>query len=83
MLEQGLGNAGIGKRVTPHILRHCFATHLLDRWTDVRFIQELLGHKDIKTTLIYTHVTTRTLYTIKSPLDDLSLEGRSWQKAKD
>lgn len=74
---------GIQKRVTPYVLRHCFATHLLGNGTDVRFIQELLGHKDIKTTLIYTHVTTKTLDTIKSPLDELSLEGRSWQKAKD
>lgn len=83
IVKRNAVKAGIQKRVTPHVLRHCFATHLLDNGTDVRFIQELLGHKDIKTTLIYTHVTTRTLEAIKSPLDDLSLEGRSWQKAKD
>lgn len=83
IVKRNASKAGIQKRVTPHVLRHCFATHLLDNGTDVRFIQELLGHKDIKTTLIYTHVTTRTLDTIKSPLDDLSLEGHPWKKAKD
>lgn len=83
IVKRNASKAGIQKRVTPHVLRHCFATHLLDNGTDVRFIQELLGHKDIKTTLIYTHVTTRSLEAIKSPLDELSLEGRSWQKAKD
>lgn len=65
--------ANINRRVTPHVLRHCFATHLLDSGTDIRYIQELLGHKDIKTTLIYTHVTTRSMESIKSPLDQLSL----------
>lgn len=72
--------AGITKRVTPHILRHCFATHLLDNGTDVRFIQELLGHKDLKTTMIYTHITTKTLQSIQSPLDKLSLDGNRWKK---
>ena len=61
--------AGITRRVTTHTLRHCFATHLLDRGTDVRFIQELLGHKDIRTTLVYTHVTTNQVTGITSPLD--------------
>ncbi len=83
IVKRNATKAGILKRVTPHVLRHCFATHLLDNGTDVRFIQELLGHKDIKTTLIYTHVTTKTLDAIKSPLDHLSLEGRTWEKAKD
>ncbi len=63
--------AGISRRVSPHTLRHCFATHLLDHGTDVRYIQELLGHKDIKTTLIYTHVTTRKIGQIESPLDKI------------
>jgi integrase/recombinase XerD len=72
--------AGISKKVTPHVLRHCFATHLLDRGTNVRFIQELLGHKDIKTTLIYTHVTTKSLEAIQSPLDQLTLGDDRWKK---
>lgn len=71
IVKQAARKAGIQKRVTPHVLRHCFATHLLDNGTDVRFIQELLGHKDIQTTLIYTHITTQSLQKIQSPLDQL------------
>ena len=63
--------ASINKRVTPHTFRHCYATHLLDGGTDIRYIQELLGHSDIKTTLIYTHVTNHKLAMIESPLDKL------------
>ena len=63
--------AGIKQQVTPHVLRHCFATHLLDSGTNIRLIQELLGHKDIKTTLIYTHVTTEQATAVQSPLDRL------------
>ena len=61
----------IHKKVTPHTLRHCFATHLLDGGTNIRYIQELLGHASIKTTLIYTHVTNHSLSKIQSPLDKL------------
>lgn len=68
--------AGITKHVTPHKIRHCFATHLLDGGTDIRYIQELLGHKDIKTTLIYTHVTTRNMTEIISPLDKLDFNDK-------
>ena len=61
----------INKRVTAHTLRHIFATHLLESGTDIRTIQELMGHKDVKTTMIYTHVLKKDLRAVASPLDQL------------
>jgi integrase/recombinase XerD len=71
VLKQCLDKAGIQKPVTLHWLRHSYATHLLECGTDLRYIQELLGHKSSKTTEIYTHVSTKSLQKIKSPFDDL------------
>jgi integrase/recombinase XerD len=63
--------AGIKKPVTLHWLRHFYATHLPESGTDLRFIQELLGHSSSRTTEIYTHVSTKSLQNIKSPYEDL------------
>ena len=63
--------SGINKPVTLHWLRHSYATHLLEAGTDLRYIQELLGHKSSKATEIYTHVTEKSLQKIQSPYDDL------------
>lgn len=71
VLKQALHKAGIQKPVTLHWLRHSYATHLLESGTDLRYIQELLGHNSSKTTEIYTHVSTKSLQQIKSPFDDL------------
>ncbi len=69
IVAQAAMRAGISKHVSPHTLRHSFATHLLENGTDIRYIQELLGHSKLQTTQIYTHVATNNFRDIQSPLD--------------
>jgi integrase/recombinase XerD len=73
VLKHALELARIKKPVTLHWLRHSYATHLLENGTDLRYIQEILGHKSSRTTEIYTHVSTQSIKKIKSPFDDLEL----------
>ena len=73
VFKQSLLKARIEKPATMHWLRHSYATHLLESGTDLRYIQDLLGHKSSKTTEIYTHVSTKNIQNIRSPFDDLEL----------
>lgn len=71
IVEKAADKAGLKKKVHPHMLRHCFATHLLESGVDIRKIQELLGHSNLQTTQIYTSVSKKELKKVKSPLDEL------------
>jgi integron integrase len=70
-VAQAARSAGLTKRVGPHTLRHCFATHLLEAGYDIRTVQELLGHRDVRTTMTYLHVMQRGARGVKSPADRL------------
>jgi integrase/recombinase XerD len=74
--KEAAKRAGIKKQVHPHTLRHCFATHLLEAGADLRTIQILLGHRDLKETTIYLHLSERHLHATASPLDSLKLKDR-------
>jgi integrase/recombinase XerD len=74
VFKQSLRRAGIKKEVGVHSLRHSYATHLHESGLDIRYIQELLGHKSTRTTEIYTHVSRRNLFAIRSPIEDMEIE---------
>jgi integrase/recombinase XerD len=74
-VQQAKRKAGIAKQVTPHTLRHCFATHLLDAGADLRTIQVLMGHKDIEATTRYLHVSTKRLQAAANPLEQIAVSG--------
>jgi len=73
IMKRAVKKAGLKKHATVHTLRHSFSTHLLENGTDIRFIQEILGHKRLETTQIYTHISTVAFNRVKSPLDHLNL----------
>jgi AraC-like DNA-binding protein len=71
--QEAARQAGLSKRITPHTLRHSWATHLLEAGTDLRTIQVLLGHGDLETTAQYLHLSQRHLQTVANPVDSLAL----------
>jgi len=82
IVREAARKAGI-KKATPHMLRHSFATHLMDHGTDVRLIQTMLGHESLETTAIYTHVSTRDLQKIVNPLDRILTNNSQFKRLTD
>lgn len=74
VMAAALEKSGLSKKGSVHNLRHSFATHLIESGTDIRYIQQLLGHSSIKTTMIYTHITSKAINRIQSPLDRINLK---------
>ena len=74
VLKKAVKDAGINKNINLHMLRHSYATHLMESGTNLRYIQELLGHKSPKTTQLYTHVSSHQLGKIVSPFDKLRID---------
>lgn len=70
-LKAAAREAGITKRIYPHLLRHSFATHLIEQGTDLKIVKELMGHNNIKTTEMYVHIADTYMSHVKSPLDDI------------
>lgn len=83
VMKNAIHKAGLEKKATVHTLRHSFATHLLEAGTDIRYIQELLGHSNIKTTTIYTHLTSKAVKSIQSPLDNMANQIAQKKELKD
>lgn len=80
VMANAVARAGLEKKASVHTLRHSFATHLLESGTDIRYIQQLLGHASIKTTMVYTHITPKAERKIASPLDSLVQNNLSFKK---